>query len=104
MTKTTYVFDKERGELVPIERTKPEPKVVLRKDAFAGVTGEGARCYQIERGHPAVAAAGVPTDQKGRAIVTSAAQRDALIDAYNSHEESRSGRKLVWTREAEDDE
>jgi hypothetical protein len=102
--KTTYVWDKERGELVPLEKRAAAPGVRVRKDAYKGIDGQGAVVTQIKRWHPAVLAAGVPVNAKGRAVVTSAAERDRLMDAYNRHEESRSGRQLVWTREAEDDD
>lgn len=104
MTKTTYVWDREKGELVPLECGRGGPGVRIRKDAFRGVNGQGAVVTQIKRWHPAAVASGVPLNAKGRPVITSAAERDRLIDAYNRHEESRSGRQLVWTREAEDDD
>lgn len=101
---TRYAYDKATGEVVEVKPEKAAPGIRIRKDAYRGLDGRGAVVTQIKRGHPAIAEAQVPTNAKGRPVITSAAERDRLCDAYNRHEEGRSGQKLVWTREAEDDE
>lgn len=100
---TRYVQDPKTLELVPLEslRVRDEPRV--RVERFKGSDGKGTPCYQVKRNHPAIDAAGVPKNSKGRAIITTAAERDRLITAFNRHEETRSGRTLAWVRETEDD-
>lgn len=101
---TRYVWDSKKRRLVPEQRQQDGAGVRIRKDAYRGIDGRGAVVTQIKRWHPAVLAAGVPVNSKGRAVITSAAERDRLMDAFNAYEESRSGQRLVWTREAADDE
>lgn len=101
---TRYVLCPRRGRLVPIDKAERRSAPVTRVESFGGADGNGLPVWQLDLHHPAIEAAGVHKNDKGRAIVRTAAERDRLIEKFNAYEEGRTGRRLVWNREMSDDE